>query len=270
MKQLYALALLAISAVVASPTQEAIPLPEAEVVRIVQDDIVPVEPFTVQKAIVGVGKFTDVDGLLLLNEDAKPTLANVGVLRLPGQFDAASVIAEDVQRKQVPAKKVSEREWLILGTGQVIVYATLGTKEPFTLTTQRYDVSIPSLKPEPPPKPDPDKPVDPDKPTPTVPEDRFDNIGRRVSAAASGLALRKEVAANYRQFAEQLKGSIEVAEISRAMVAKRDVILKDAKTDWMPVLTLVLNDFTARRPEMVRADVVDHWLAIANGLDPKQ
>jgi hypothetical protein len=102
-----------------------------------------------------------------------------------------------------------------------------------------------------------------------VPEDRFGNLGQRVSALAANLALRKEVAANYRQFAEQLKGSIEVAQVSQAMVAKRDLILKDVSAAWMPVMTLVLQDFTARRPEMVRADVVDHWLAVANGLDPK-
>lgn len=272
MKQFFALSLLAIFAVVAAvvtPAQETIPLPAAEVVRVhASDDDPVVEPFTVQPALVNVGKFVEVDGLLLLSEAAKPELANVGVLRLPGKFDAATIIAENEQRKQVPTKKVSEREWLILGAGQVIVYATLGTKEPFTLTTQRYDVFVPSLKPDKPDEPDdPDKPVDPDKP-PTVPEDRFENLGQRVSAMAGSLTLKKEVAANYRQFAEQLKGSIDTVEISRAMVAKRDSILKDVKSEWMPVLTLVLNDFTKRRPEMVRADVVDHWLAIANGLDP--
>lgn len=260
------LALLAIFAFVGTATtQDTLPLPVAEVIR--NDDPV-VAPFQVKKAIVNVGKFVEVDGVLLLDETASPELANVGVLQLAGTFDAASVIAEDMQRKQVPAKKVTEREWLILGSGQIIVYATLGTKEPFTLTTKRYDVFVPSLKPEP-PKPDPDKPVDPDKPAPTVPEDRFDNLGQRIATLAASLPLKKEVAANYRQFAEQLKGSIEVAEMSRAMVAKRDEILKDVRAEWSQVLTVILNDFTARRPDMVRADVVEHWLAIANGLDPK-
>lgn len=268
MKNIYALALLALfAAVVATPAQETVPLPKAEVIHVIKSDTDPVpviEPFVVQKAIVNVGKFVEVDGWLLLDEAAKPELANVGVLRLPGKFDAATVIAEDMQRNQVPAKKVTEQQWLILGTGRIIVNATVVSKEPLTLTSLRYDVFVPSLKPD-----KPDKPDEPDDPGHTVPEDRFDNLGQRVSAAAGSLSLRKEVAANYRQFAEQLKGSIEVADVSRAMVAKRDAILKDVKTEWMPVLTIVLNDFTARRPEMVRADVVDHWLAIANGLDPK-
>jgi len=262
------LALLAIFATVGTATtQDTLPLPLAEVIR---GDEPVVAPFRVQKAIVNAGKFVDVDGVLLLDETASPELANVGVLQLAGTFDSASVIAEDMQRKQVTAKKVTDREWLILGTGQIFVYATLATKEPFSITTQRHDVFVPSLKPG--PKPDPDKPVDPDKPNPpapTVPEDRFDNLGQRISALAASLPLKKEVAANYRQFAEQLKGSIEVAELSRAMVAQRDTILKDVRSDWSQVLTVILNDFTARRPDMVRADVVEHWLAIANGLDPK-
>ena len=262
------LALLAIFAFVApATTQDTVPLPLAEVIR---GDEPVAAPFKVQKAIVNVGKFVDVDGVLLLDETASPELANVGVLQLAGTFDDASVIAEDMQRKQVPAKKVTAKEWLILGSGQIIIYATLGTKEPFSLTTQRYDVFVPSLRPD--PKPDPDKPVDPDKPippTPTVPEDRFDNLGQRIATLAASLPLKKEVAANYRQFAEQLKGSIEVAEMSRAMVDKRDTILKDVRSEWSQVLTVILNDFTARRPDMVRADVVEHWLAIANGLDPK-
>jgi len=263
------LALLAIFAFVApAATQDTIPLPLAEVIR---GDEPVVSPFKVQKAIVNVGKFVEVDGVLLLDETASPELANVGVLQLAGTFDSASVIAEDVQRNQVPAKKVTDREWLLLGSGQIFVYATMATKEPFAITTQRYNVFVPSLKPDP-PKPDPDKPVDPDKPippTPTVPEDRFDNLGQRIATLATSLPLKKEVAANYRQFAEQLKGSIEVAEMSRAMVDKRDTILKDVRSEWSQVLTVILNDFTARRPDMVRADVVEHWLAIANGLDPK-
>jgi hypothetical protein len=174
-----------------------------------------------------------------------------------------------MQRNQVAVTKVSEQEWIIKGTGRIIIAATLGTKEPFGLESKRYDVFIPALGPV---KPDPDdpEPVDPVDPDPKpVPEDRFGNIGQRVNALAGNLPLKKEVAANYRQFAEQLKGSIEIVEISRAMIDKRDAIVKDVKSEWMPVLTLVLNDFTARRSEMVRADVVQHWLAVANGLDPK-
>lgn len=259
------LALLAILAFVApATTQDTVPLPVAEVIR--NDPAV--APFQVKKAIVNVGKFVEVDGVLLLDETASPELANVGVLQLAGTFDSASVIAEDAQRNQVPAKKVTDREWLLLGSGQIFVYATMATKEPFAITTQRYNVCVPSLRPDP---PNPDKPVDPDKPvpTPTVPEDRFDNLGQRIAALAASLPLKKEVAANYRQFAEQLRGSIEVAEMSRAMVDKRDAILKDVRSEWSQVLTVILNDFTARRPDMVRADVVEHWLAIANGLDPK-
>lgn len=266
MKQFIALALLALCSATTF-AQETLPIPLTS--SIVREEI---PGFQVKKAIINVGKFEEVDGLLLLDAASKPEMANIGYLQLPGKFDASTIIAEDMQRNQVQVTKVTEQEWLIKGTGRIIIAATLGTKEPFTLESKRYDVFIPALGPDK-PIPDPDKPVDPDKPTPNpnpvVPEDRFGNLGQRVSAAAANLPLKKEVADNYRQFAEQLKGSIEVAEVSRAMIAKRDTIVTLARSQWMPVLTLVANDFNARRPEMVRADVVEHWLAIANGLDPK-
>ena len=267
MKQFITLALLAFCSATAI-AQESLPIPLTS--SIVREEI---PGFQVKKALLNVGSFVEVDGLLLLDGASKPEMANIGFLTLPGKFDASTIIAEDMQRNQVSVTKVTEQEWLIKGTGRIIVAATLGTKEPFTLESKRYDVFIPALGPDG-PKPEPDKPVDPDKPepkppTPNVPEDRFGNIGQRVAALAGNLPLKKEVAANYRQFAESLKGSIEVVDVSRAMVAKRDAILKDVKSEWIQVMTLVLNDFNARRPEMVRADVVDHWLAIANGLDPK-
>lgn len=264
MKQFIAVVLLALSAAT-SFAQETQPIPLTS--SIVREEI---PGFEVKKAIINVGSFMEVDGMLLLDAASKPEMANIGFLQLPGKFDASTIIAEDMQRNQVAVTKVSEQEWLIKGTGRIIIAATLGTKEPFTLESKRYDVFIPALAPE----PKPDDPVDPDEPDepgpdPSVPDDRFGNLGQQVNKLASNLPLRKEVASNYRQFAEQLKGSIEAADISRAMIAKRDAILKDVRSQWMPVLTLVANDFTARRPDMVRADVVDHWLAIANGLDPQ-
>jgi len=258
-KQFIAMFLLAFCSATAF-SQVTLPIPLTS--SIVREEI---PGFQVKKAIINVGSFIQVDGLLLLDAASKPEMANIGFLQLPGKFDASTIIAEDMQRNQVQVTKVNEQEWLIKGTGRIVIAATLGTKEPFTLESKRYDVFIPSLGPDK-PIPEPDEP-DP-KPNPTVPEDRFGNIGQRVSAMATALSLKKEVAANYRLFGEQLKGSIENAEVSQAMVAKRDLILKDVRSEWMPVLTLVLKDFTDRRPEMVRADVVDHWRAIANGLDP--
>ena len=259
MKQFIVLALLAFCSLTVA--QETLPIPLTS--SIVREEI---PGFAVKKAIVNVGSFMEVDGMLLLDEASKPEMANVGYLKLPGKFDASTIIAEDMQRNQVKVTKVNEQEWLIKGTGRIIIAATLGTKEPFTLESKRYDVFIPALRPDPDKPVDPIDPVDPDKP---VPEDRFGNIGQRVNALAANLVLKKEVAANYRQFAEKLKGSIEVVEISRGMIEKRDLILKDVKAEWSPVLTLVLNDFNARRPELVRADVVQHWQAVANGLDPQ-
>lgn len=139
--------------------QDGLPVrvPVAESAAVASDS----DQIGVRRCLVGVGDFQEVDGLLLVDKDAQPTLANVGHLTLTGQFDTASVLADDSNREPVPVSKVGDREWLIKGSGRVIVVATLATREPFGIEQRRYDITIPSLSVE---------PVDPDIPDPIVPE----------------------------------------------------------------------------------------------------
>lgn len=213
------------------------------------------------------------DGTIKASVDSKPTLKTIQPdLRFVLVLDEGYLLT-DLEVEAKPSLDFADpvlvplegnRIEMKLPSGDYRAKARLdfGGKE----VIRRFNFTIGAPNPLPEPV-NPDNPIP--NPTPTVPEDRFGNIGQRVSALAGNLPFKKEVAANYRQFAEQLKGSIDVVEISRAMVAKRDAIVASARTEWIPVMTLVLNDFNARRPEMVRADVVEHWLAIANGLDPK-
>lgn len=237
------------------------PVPFVEYVSPVADDG---DEVTVRKALVGLGDYQAVGGMLLVAEDAEPKLTNVGHIKLAGAFDTASLIADDTNRELVPVQKISDAEWLIIGHGRVIVVATLATREPFGIEQRRFDFTIGKPAPVDPVEPEP---VDP--PSPMVPEDRFDNIGQRIAAVASGLKFKKEVAANYRLHADKLVESVEASEISQRMVAARAEIIKDVAGEWRPVLDLIKDDFAPRVPDMLRNDVVDYWRAAANGLDPQ-
>lgn len=242
-------------------------IPEVPVAEVFADDELAEDVFTVRRALSGLGAYQTVGDMLLLSEDAAPKQVLVGHLVLSGDFGAASLMAETfTKREVVPVQKVRESEWLIKGTGRVIVLALLSSDNPLRSEIRRFDVTIGTPEPDPVDPVDPVKPVDPVVPVPT---DRFDNLGQRVAAAAAGLPLRKEVAANYRKYADQLEGSVEAQEISLAMVEARDAIIKTDKLQWQPVLQIIIEDFTKRRPDMLRNDVVDHWRATANGLDPQ-
>ena len=247
-------------------TFETLPLPVAQSV------LEPATPgFVIKKAITNVGQFTQVGPMLLVDESASPELANVGYLSLPGTVDASTVVAEDVNRNPVDVTKIDESRWLVLGTGRIIIMATIATKEPFSLSSLRYDVVIPKLS-GPDPKPEPDVP-EPDVPEPNVPADRFDNLGQRVSALCVSIPLaeRKVIADIYRTAADKLSVSVEASAISKNMTTARDTAIAASsnKALWQPVLALISSDFTSRRADMVREDVVAHWSAIASGLDPK-
>lgn len=257
------LTFLATPAIAYAPQESLpVPVPVAATAAVASDS----DQISVRRCLVGVGDYQEVDGLLLVSKDATPTLANVGHLMLTGQFDTASVLADDANRDPVPVSKVSDREWLIKGSGRVIVVATLATREPFGIEQRRYDIDIKSLSPVDPVVPDP---VVPEPVVPNIEPDQFDNIGQRVAKLAAGLPERKAVADCYRKYAKQLELSVEAAQISSAMVTERSQIVAQNEQAWQPALSMVANDFNTRRPTMLRSDVVDHWLAIAKGLDPQ-
>lgn len=261
LRSVLAFALIVSSAAAYAPPQESlpVPVPVASTAAVASDS----DQIGVRRCLIGVGEYQDVNGLILVSEDATPKLANVGHLTLTGQFDTASVLADDEGRNPVPVAKVSDREWIIKGSGRVIVVATLATREPFGIEQRRFDINIPSLSPVDPVPPEPIDPVDPT----VVPPDRFDNIGQRVAAIAGGLPEKQAVAACYNKYADKLELSVEAAQISSAMVAERAQIVSSNSEAWKPVLALIANDFNMRRPDMLRSDVVDHWRAVAKGLE---
>lgn len=165
------LAFLAAPTFAYAPPQDVQPVPVAATAAVAEDS----DQISVRRCLVGVGDFSEVDGLLLVAEDATPSLANVGHLRLTGQFDTASVLADDTERNPVPVSKVSDREWLIKGSGHVVVVATLATREPFGIEQRRYSITIPSLNPD--VEPDDPEPIDPPEPATPSP---FDGDGIRV------------------------------------------------------------------------------------------
>lgn len=198
---------------------------------------------------------------------------------LPLEFPANQVVtveASDRDRAAVDMELVNEipsddgqtvqRLYLVVATGRVWVQVI------------SLDISVPKIdsktfvvdlgdKPD-----DPDEPDEPDVPTPgpdvTVPEDRFDNIGRKVASAAKGLELRKEVAAVYRRYADELVDSANATDVSTRMVNERTQTLGAKAASWAQLLRAIIADFNPRVPDMQRADVVDYWRAVANGLDP--
>jgi hypothetical protein len=137
------------------------------------------DQFTVKRALTGLGSYKQVGGILLIDTDAVPAVANVGYLKLSGKFSTASIMADDFSRNPIATEKVSDSEWLVKGSGRVLIVATVITENPLAIEQRRFDVVIPALKPDPKPEPDVEPKPDEPKPHPVTPSP-FSGDGVRV------------------------------------------------------------------------------------------
>jgi hypothetical protein len=244
------------------------------------------DQFIVVPALKGVGdEPRSVGGLLLLAEDAEPTRINVGCLYLGGDFDVSTVAAMvRATNEVVDVIKISEREYVVNGCGEITLWISTVRREPLLPMLQFRTVMIPCEPDEPEPDdppgpgpgpgpgPDPDEPEpepEPDDPpAPPVPEDRFDNLGQRVAAAVSGASLENvaEVAGVYFDAAESLTARpLDSQQISIELLDKRRRLI-ESDSGWQPVVTLIAREFNTRYREFSRGDLIDFWYAVAAGL----
>lgn len=162
MQSMRLLFLLASFLAVPCHAQESLPqsisIPAASVAELSDSD-----QFTVKRALTGLGSYKQVGGILLIDSDATPAVANVGYLKLSGKFSTASIMVDDFSRNPIATEKVSDSEWLVKGSGRVLIVATVITENPLAIEQRRFDVMIPALKPDPKPDvdPEPDEPLPP-------------------------------------------------------------------------------------------------------------
>lgn len=225
----------------------------------------------------GIEKQRVLKDLLIVPAGTKLVGESAAVIPVESAASQVTVRASDVTRNNLTAELVDEttnaetgiilRQYIVVATGKVWLDVTAIDFEKKIFDQQSFVVDLGG-------EPDrPDEPDKPDVPTPgpdkPVPEDRFDNIGQKVASAAKGLTLRKEVAAVYRTHADELVGSANATDVSHRMIAERANVLGSQGANWAPVLRAIMADFNPRVADMQRADVVDYWRAVANGLDPQ-
>lgn len=208
-------------------------------------------------ALVGVQGARVIDDVVLF--DGEAVIQAVGDMRVAGSFDTVSIVVDNAEREPVGVRKVSESQFLILGTGELFAVVTTATKDPFSIDQRRVSFIVDGgSEPLPPPEPN--------KPDPDVPDDEFGNLAREVASRASGLPHRSEVAANYRKFAEVLINDPQPGVVSKEMVAARGVILGDDFAEWDQLLRY-LNGELIKVPSITPSKLADFWRTIALGLE---
>lgn len=111
--------------------------------------------------------------------------------------------------------------------------------------------------PEPEPQPEP------------IPDDRFNNIGKRVADWTKGLPKAPDVATIYEKYSKLALSNqfYSVKDMQNALIAEREALLGNDRAAWSDFVARLTTDYTAQRAlSMDRTDLSEYWAAIAKGL----
>jgi hypothetical protein len=196
------------------------------------------------------------------NEGSKPAFQPAAFLTVTTDFKFVRVRARQNLFESTIVVKLSETEYILLGSGKYAVDVTAfdperGIEEK-NLVVDLGDVAPPDPTPTPGPSPSPN----------TVPDDQFNNIGKRTKDWSKSLEKRKELGALYRQASKLLTDS-PIATINDATTLITDSKAKLLGSDSPKYSTLFENlnaDLRSRWP-LSRMDYALYLSAIATGLE---
>ena len=196
------------------------------------------------------------------DKDSKPEFQPAAFIVVDTDYKFVKVRAKESLFEATMVIKLSEKEFMLLGSGKYSVDIT-AFDPTFGIDEKNIVVDLSDIKPpEPTPNPGP-------SPTPnTVPDDQFNNIGKRTRDWSKSLEKRKELAAIYRQASKLLTDS-PVSTINDATSLITDSKAKLLGADSPKYTTLFENlnaDLRSRWP-LSRLDYALYLNAIANGLE---
>ena len=222
----------------------------------------------IRQAIAGIGDARTAGGFVLLPEGAQPRIGPAAHITYHGADGwALAVKASDLKREPVAVAELAAGEYLVIGSGRVIVeaFAVNWTDQQMQLIETAVDIGVP----EPEPDPEPDPGPDPDPVPDDIPPDPFDNIGQRVAAWATGLPGRDDFAGVFEWAAAQLRSDPRVtvndvqADLSAAFSGSPHA------AEWQAFRAKLNEDIGKRYADgtlRVRGVLAEYYAAVAVGL----
>jgi hypothetical protein len=196
------------------------------------------------------------------SKDSKPLFQPAALIKVTTDYKFVRIRARQNLFETTVVIKLSDNEYLLLGSGKYAVDVTVFDPEKGidekNLVVDLSDVDPSGPTPTPGPSPSPN----------TVPDDQFNNIGKRTQNWAKSLEKRKELGALYRQASKLLTDS-PVSTINDATTLITDSKAKLLGSDSSKYSTLFENlnaDLRSRWP-LSRMDYALYLSAIATGLE---
>lgn len=196
------------------------------------------------------------------DQESKPSFQPAAFITVTTDYKFVRVRAKQNLFESTVVIKLSDTEYILLGSGKYAVDITVFDPEKGiderSLVVDLGDVKPPEPNPSPNPSPNPN----------TLPDDQFNNIGRRTQEWSKSLEKRKELASLYRQASKLLTDS-PISTINDATTLITDSKSKLLGTDAPKYSTLFENlnaDLRSRWP-ISRLEYALYLNAIATGLE---
>lgn len=197
-------------------------------------------------------------------EGSRPAFTPAALVDVRTQAKFVKVKARKTLFDTTVAIKVSEYQYMVMGIGKYAIEVTTFDPE---LGIEEQTISVElgnSPRPEPEPEPEP-------TPTPTpnpVPDDQFNNLGKKCLEWSKGLPKRKELGSIYREASKLLTES-PITTINDATLFVADNKNKLLSSDAVKYNIFFENlnaDLRSRWP-LSRGDLAAYMLCVAVGLE---
>ena len=224
--------------------------------------------------VAGIEGWQSVEDVVFAPEGSEPVLKPVGWVTVASDAAIIRIKAETEDRRRLEVKQFTSTEFGILGTGTIWVDVTIVDFEKQIFDQDSFVIEVGPDDPPPPDPDEPDEPDEPDNPDPDepddgeVPEDPFDNLGRRIDSQADEDNLQMDkrfaVAAMFADVADKM----ESREIKRASDA-REYLNQQLRTlqtgpEWQATLKVADTD-GRNRPPLDYPQTIAWYRAVAAG-----
>ena len=202
-----------------------------------------------------------VKDFVFFDDKSEPKFVSVALLKVTTEAKFVKVKARKTLFENADITKLSETEFLLIGSGKYAVEVT--TFDPEKGIDEKV-VAVELLPTPTPPGPTPPKPPGP---TPIVPDDRFDNLGKRVAEWSRDLPKKSELATLYLQASKEINenSASTISEVGMNLNNRKNELLGPDLPKYQIFYDNLTNDLKARWP-IGRKDYADYLFVVYKGL----
>lgn len=221
------------------------------------------------KGITGLQDPVVVGDFILVNDAANLKVQEVAIISVNSEASNISVEASDITRSELPVSSIDKNTYVVQGSGKIWieVFCVDFAKNIFLKEKKTIELNNGPT----PPGPTPPGPTPPNPTPDTVPDDLFDNIGKRVNEWSTGLTANVEMSNAYLKAYKFLKENPGATVNDGANLLNSELLKIAAYSTYSSVMSKVNQDLSDRwsKSPLSKGVLADYWKAVAVGFNPK-